>query len=77
VPVPDFRLGRLTLGADPVALPGGGPQILLAVAGTVRLHAPGGAELELRRGQSAYVAASCAGVTAAGPGTALRATAGL
>jgi mannose-6-phosphate isomerase len=77
VPVPDFRLGRLTLGADPVALPGGGPQILLAVAGTVRLHAPGGAELELRRGQSAYVPASCAGVTAAGPGTALRATAGL
>jgi mannose-6-phosphate isomerase len=77
VPVPDFRLGRLALGADPVALPVGGPQILLAVAGTVRLHAPGGAELELRRGQSAYVAASCAGVTAAGPGTLLRATAGL
>jgi mannose-6-phosphate isomerase len=77
VPVPDFRLGRLELGTQPVALPGGGPQILLGIAGTVRLAAPGGAELELRRGQSAYLAASCAGVTAAGPGTALRASVGV
>jgi mannose-6-phosphate isomerase len=76
VPVPDFRLGRLRLGPGPVALPGGGPQILLAVGGTVRLHGPGGG-LELRRGESAYIAASCAGITAAGPGTVLRATAGL
>jgi mannose-6-phosphate isomerase len=76
VPVPDFRLGRLELGADPVPLPGGGPQILLCIAGTARLRAPDGAELELRRGGSAYLAASCAGVTAAGPGTLLRATVG-
>ena len=76
VPVPDFRLGRLELGADPVPLPGGGPQILLCIAGTARLRAPGGAELDLARGGSAYLAASCAGVTAAGPGTLLRATVG-
>jgi mannose-6-phosphate isomerase len=76
VPVPDFRLGRLVLGADPVPLPGGGPQILLCIAGKVRLRAPAGAELDLARGASAYLAASCAGVTAAGPGTILRATAG-
>ena len=76
VPVPDFRLGRLALGAGPVPLPGGGPQILLCIAGTARLRAPDGTELELARGQSAYLAASCAGVTAAGPGTLLRATVG-
>jgi mannose-6-phosphate isomerase len=76
VPVPDFRLGRLVLGADPVPLPGGGPQILLCIAGTARLRAPEGTELDLARGASAYLAASCAGVTAAGPGTLLRATVG-
>jgi mannose-6-phosphate isomerase len=76
VPVPDFRLGRLALGADPVPLPGGGPQILLCIAGTARLRVPEGTELDLGRGASAYLAASCAGVTAAGPGTLLRATVG-
>jgi mannose-6-phosphate isomerase len=76
VPVPDFRLGRLVLGADPVPLPGGGPQILLCIAGTARLRAPEGTELDLTRGASAYLAASCAGVTAAGPGTLLHATVG-
>ncbi|HEX5289258.1 MAG TPA: mannose-6-phosphate isomerase, class I [Streptosporangiaceae bacterium] len=76
VPVPDFRLGRVSLGAGPVPLPSGGPQILLCIAGTARLRAPGGGELELARGGSAYLAASCAGVTAAGPGTLLRATVG-
>jgi mannose-6-phosphate isomerase len=76
VPVPDFRLGRLALGAGPVPLPGGGPQILLGIAGTARLRAPDGTELELPRGQSAYLAAGCAGVTATGPGTLLRATVG-
>jgi mannose-6-phosphate isomerase len=75
VPVPDFRLGRLVLEAEPVTLPGG-PQILLGIAGAVRLRAPDGSELELRRGQSAYLGAGCAGVTAAGPGTALRAGVG-
>jgi mannose-6-phosphate isomerase len=76
VPVPDFRLGRLVLGADPMPLPGGGPQILLCIAGKARLQASEGTELDLARGASAYLAASCVGVTAAGPGTLLRATVG-
>jgi mannose-6-phosphate isomerase len=76
VPVPDFRLGRLALGEDTVALPGLGPQILLCIAGTARLRAAAGTVLELRRGESAYLPASCAGVTASGPGTVLRATVG-
>jgi mannose-6-phosphate isomerase len=76
VPVPDFRLSRLSLGADAVALPESGPQILLCTAGSALLRAAGGTELRLRRGESAYLAASCAGVTATGPGTVLRATVG-
>jgi mannose-6-phosphate isomerase len=76
VPVPDFRLGRLRLGTDPVALPDGDPQILLVIDGRAGLRGPDGTELELRRGQSAYLGAGCAGVTATGPGTVLRATVG-
>jgi mannose-6-phosphate isomerase len=77
VPVPDFRLGRLELGAAPVALPEGGPQILLAIAGTAQLRAPEGTELRLRRGESAYLAAACAGVVATGPATVLQAAVGI
>jgi mannose-6-phosphate isomerase len=76
VPVPDFRLARLRLGADGVRLPESRPQIVLCIAGRVTLRDGGGAELELGRGQSAYLPASETGVTAAGPGTALRATVG-
>jgi mannose-6-phosphate isomerase len=76
VPVPDFRLARLRLGADPVGLPESRPQIVLCVAGTVTLRDADGAELALRRGESAYLPASATGVTAAGPGMALRATVG-
>jgi mannose-6-phosphate isomerase len=76
VPVPDFRLGRLRLGTDGVVLPGGRPQILLTIDGTAGLRAPDGTKLELRRGQSAFLAARCAGVTVTGPATVLRATVG-
>jgi mannose-6-phosphate isomerase len=76
VPVDDFRLSRMRPGADGVTLPGSLPQILLCVAGTVLLSAPGGTELTLHRGQSAYLPARCAGVVATGPGTILRATVG-
>jgi len=74
VPVPDFRLTRLRLGADAVALPEGRPQIVLSIEGTVTLRDASGAELALRQGESAYLPASGTGITAAGPGTALRAT---
>jgi len=76
VPVGDFRLSRMQPRADGVKLPGSMPQILLCVAGTVLLSAPDGTELTLRRGQSAYLSASCGGVVATGPGTILRATVG-
>jgi mannose-6-phosphate isomerase len=76
VPVADFRLSRLDLTSEPAALPAGTPQILLSVAGTARLRDGAGRELDLRQGQSAYLSASDAGVTVAGHGTVLRATAG-
>jgi mannose-6-phosphate isomerase len=76
VPVADFRLGRIRLGAGGVKLPAGLPQIVLCVDGTALLRAADGAELALRRGASAYLPASCAGVTATGPGVILRATVG-
>jgi mannose-6-phosphate isomerase len=76
VPVPDFRLARLRLGADRVGLPESRPQIVLCIAGTVTLRQADGTELRLHRGESAYLPASGAAVTAAGPGTALRATVG-
>jgi mannose-6-phosphate isomerase len=76
VPVADFRLGRIRLGADGVTLSAGLPQIVLCVAGTALLRAADGAGLALRRGASAYLPASCAGVTATGPGVILRATVG-
>lgn len=78
VPVPDFRLSRLQLGEDarPVLPPEGGPQIVLCITGTAALRTPDGAELSLRRGESAFVPASCAGATVSGPATILRAGAG-
>jgi mannose-6-phosphate isomerase len=76
VPVGDFRLSRLRPGTDGIRLPDSLPQILLCVAGTVLLSTPDGTELTLRRGQSAYLPARCAGVVATGPGTILRATVG-
>jgi mannose-6-phosphate isomerase len=76
VPVGDFSLSRMKPGTDGVKLPDALPQIVLCTAGTVQLSAPGGAELTLRRGQSAYLPASCAGVVATGPGTILRASVG-
>jgi mannose-6-phosphate isomerase len=74
--VDDFRLSRLDLGDQPSALPGGGPQIVLCIAGSARLRDRSGHELELRRGQSAFLSAADAGVSITGHGTVLRATVG-
>jgi mannose-6-phosphate isomerase len=76
VPVQDFRLGRVRLGTGGVKLPDALPQILLCVDGAVRLQGADGTGLTLSRGQSAYLSASCPGVTATGPATILRATVG-
>jgi mannose-6-phosphate isomerase len=75
-PVDDFRLSRQDLGDQPSALPGGGPQIVLCIAGTARLRDRPGHELELRRGQSAFLSAADAGVNVAGHGTVLLAAVG-
>ena len=74
--VDDFRLSRLDLGDQPSALPGGGPQIVLCIAGAARLRDRSGHELELRRGQSAFLSAADAGVSVTGHGTVLRAAVG-
>jgi mannose-6-phosphate isomerase len=76
VPVADFRLSRLALASEPTTLPSGTPQVLLTIAGIGRLRDGSGQELELRRGQSAYLPATDNGVTVAGHGTVLRATVG-
>jgi mannose-6-phosphate isomerase len=76
VPVPDFRLARLALGTAATGLPGGRPQIVLCIAGQADLRDADGTALTLRRGESAYLPASDAGATAAGPATVLRATVG-
>jgi mannose-6-phosphate isomerase len=73
-PVADFRLSRLDLSDQPIGLPDGRPQILLCIAGVVRLRDDSGSLLELSRGQSAYLSASDTGVSIAGRGTVLRAT---
>lgn len=75
-PADDFRLSRLDLSDQPHTLPGGGPQIVLCIAGAARLRDRSGHELELRRGQSAFLSAADAGVTLTGHGTVLRAAVG-
>jgi mannose-6-phosphate isomerase len=77
VPVDDFRLSRIDLTAQPVPVPGGRPEILLCTTGTASLAAPDGTSLTLSQGESAYLPADNPPVTAAGPGTVLRATVGV
>jgi mannose-6-phosphate isomerase len=73
-PVDDFRLSRLDLGDQPIALPGGTPQILLCIEGAARMRDGAGRLLELPRGQSAFLSAKDAGVSIVGRGTVLRAS---
>ncbi len=76
-PVDDFQLSRLDVSDQPTGLPAGRPQILLCVAGAVRLRDASGHSIGLSRGQSAFLSASDTGITIAGEGTALRATVGM
>jgi mannose-6-phosphate isomerase len=66
-PAPEFRLYRAEPGAGELALPGGGgPRIVLCTAGTGLLRAET-ATLKLARGESCYLSARDAVVTASGP----------
>jgi mannose-6-phosphate isomerase len=73
-PVDDFRLSRLDLRDQAIALPDGSPQILLCTDGAARLRDGSGRLLELPRGQSAFLSAGDTGVSIIGRGTVLRAS---
>jgi len=73
VPAREFRLSRLS-GA--VELPPGTPHIVLVLDGEFALRR-GGAELSLRRGQSAFVGAAGGPAELVGTGTAYRVTTNL
>ncbi|MBO0826902.1 MAG: mannose-6-phosphate isomerase, class I [Streptosporangiales bacterium] len=70
---PYFRLSSVEPGAGEVRLPGGAPQILLCVAGSVTADA-GADHVRLSRGDSAFVPAETAAVSLAGEGHVFRAT---
>lgn len=74
-PVPDFRLDRFELAAEPVSLAAAGPRILLVVSGGAVLRS-GDSVLTLAGGQSAWVPAGRA-VTATGPGVLVATTTNL
>jgi mannose-6-phosphate isomerase len=75
VPVEDFDLTRVQLGADPGTLTTGGPQLLLCTEGRATVASAEG-ELVLERGRSAFVPAG-EPVTARGPAVLYRATTNL
>ena len=75
VPVEDFDLTRVELGADAGMLTTAGPQLVLCAQGTAVLGAADG-ELVLTKGQSAFVPAG-APLTARGPALLYRSTTAL
>ena len=66
-PAPEFRLYRASLGAGAVTLPGDGPRLVLSANGTLTLTDAAGATLKLGKGESAFLSAVGAAVTATGP----------
>lgn len=76
-PAPEFRLYRAAPGAGPaVTLPGDGPRLVLSVDGTLTLTDAAGNSLKLGQGESAFLSATDATITAAGPAEAFIATVG-
>ena len=75
VPVEDFDLTRVELGADAGVLTTAGPQLVLCAQGTAVLG-DGDGQLVLRRGESAFVPAG-APLSARGPALLYRATTAL
>lgn len=72
VPVEDFDLTRVQVDVDPGVLTTSGPQVVLCAEGTGVLAGAAG-EIELQRGQSAFVPAGVP-VTARGPAVLYRST---
>ena len=66
-PAPEFRLYVADLSGDAVTLPGAGPRILLCIEGAALLRSSSGAQVNLGRGASCFVAAADGPVRATGP----------
>jgi mannose-6-phosphate isomerase len=76
-PAPEFHLYRAELGAGEVALPAaGGPRIVLCVEGDGVLQSNAGT-LKVTRGESCYLSAADAAVSASGPAMLFIAGAGI
>src|SRR5580658_4749532 len=75
-PAPEFRLYRLELSGERLALPGTGPRILLCTEGRVVLRGQSGEDVALGRGESCFVSAADGAVTGAGPARAFLAGTG-
>lgn len=67
----EFQLVRVEVDGHPVHLDDAGPRIALCLRGTTRLRPASGGELELTRGQSAFVADADGELVVAGAGTVL------
>ena len=74
-PAPEFRLYRLDLSGEPVALPSAGPRIVLCTEGVIVLRGQS-VEVALGRGESCFVSAADGAVTGTGPAHAFLASPG-
>jgi mannose-6-phosphate isomerase len=76
VPIGDFALYRVTVHGEPVTLAVGGPRIVLATSGEVRVADAGGVPLTVAPGSAAFAAADGGELHFAGSGVAFVATVG-
>jgi mannose-6-phosphate isomerase len=76
VPAKEFRLSRITVADDAVTVDAAGPQIFVALSGTVRVEQDA-ESVGLAPGRSAYLPARGGPVTVTGSGTAYRVTTNL
>ncbi|HMD94624.1 MAG TPA: mannose-6-phosphate isomerase, class I [Trebonia sp.] len=76
-PAREFRLYRAEITSGEVVLPADGARLVLCVEGTVTLRSAAGGTLKATRGESCFLSAADAAVTAAGPGVVFLAACGL
>jgi mannose-6-phosphate isomerase len=76
-PAPEFRLYLAELSAATIALPGGGPRLVLCAEGTATLRSAAGSELTVRRGESCFLSAADHTPTASGPAVIFLAESGI